>query len=104
MGEIADMMLEGDMCECCGSFIDCEGGWGIPRYCSPECAADRGAACDYSESDAEEEDRFWNGNARSGDMFYIAPPGPARPAGQGLSRNAKKRRRKREAAQRETGQ
>lgn len=42
MGDIADMMLEGDLCECCGSFIDQEGGSGFPRYCSAACARDRG--------------------------------------------------------------
>lgn len=42
MGEIADMMLEGVMCEGCGMFLDSEGD-GIPNYCSPECAEDRGA-------------------------------------------------------------
>ena len=43
MGEISDMMLEGDLCECCGAFIDEEGGSGFPRYCSEQCARDRGA-------------------------------------------------------------
>lgn len=42
MGEIADMMLEGDMCECCGEWLG-DGGSGFPRYCSAECARDRGA-------------------------------------------------------------
>lgn len=41
MGEIADAMLEGDLCEMCG--IPLEGGFGIPGYCSKECARDRGA-------------------------------------------------------------
>lgn len=40
---IADMMFEGDLCEACGCFIDEGGGQGFPRYCSPQCAADRGA-------------------------------------------------------------
>lgn len=43
MGEIADMMLDGTLCECCGVYIDDDGGFGIPRYCSNECARDRGA-------------------------------------------------------------
>lgn len=43
MGEISDMMLEGDLCECCGAYIDDEGGSGFPRYCSEQCARDRGA-------------------------------------------------------------
>ena len=45
MGEIADMMLEGDLCECCGCYIDGDGE-GFPRYCSPQCARDRGVICD----------------------------------------------------------
>lgn len=42
MGEIAEMMLDGTLCEACGCYIDGEGD-GIPRYCSPQCAAGRGA-------------------------------------------------------------
>ena len=41
MGEIADMMLDGTLCECCGEHIGRDAGY--PQYCSPECAADRGA-------------------------------------------------------------
>ncbi len=33
MGEIADMMLEGAMCQWCGEFID-GGGEGFPTICS----------------------------------------------------------------------
>src|SRR6185312_10679181 len=41
MGEIADMMLDGTLCEGCGEFMGDDGdGW--PRYCSPDCAAARG--------------------------------------------------------------
>lgn len=43
MGEYADMMLDGTLCECCGSFIDDDGAEGFPRYCSKQCARDRGA-------------------------------------------------------------
>lgn len=43
MGEIADAMLEGDLCEGCGCYLDDEGGSGFPRYCSEECARGRGA-------------------------------------------------------------
>ncbi|WP_159975804.1 MULTISPECIES: hypothetical protein [unclassified Novosphingobium] len=43
MGEYAEMMLDGTLCECCGSFIDMDGGDGMPRYCSNQCARDRGA-------------------------------------------------------------
>jgi hypothetical protein len=48
MGEIADAMLEGDLCEMCGVALDGEG-YGIPRYCSNQCAKDRGF--DYRASD-----------------------------------------------------
>lgn len=41
MGEIADMMLEGDLCEACGVALVGEG-FGVPRYCSNQCAIDRG--------------------------------------------------------------
>lgn len=41
MGEYAEMMLDGTCCECCGAFIGEPGGF--PRYCSPQCAADRRA-------------------------------------------------------------
>ncbi len=58
MGEIADMMLEGDLCEGCGSFIDLKGA-GFPRYCSAQCAGDRGAPrgtiADYAAGAAERE-------------------------------------------------
>lgn len=42
MGDIADMMLDGSLCEGCGGYIDGEAE-GIPRYCSKKCAKDRGA-------------------------------------------------------------
>src|SRR5262245_56945803 len=41
MGEIAEMMLDGTLCEGCGEFIGGDGD-GIPRYCSRQCAAGRG--------------------------------------------------------------
>lgn len=43
MGEIADMMLEGDLCACCGIFM---GDWGSghPRYC-------QGCRDDFPESE-----------------------------------------------------
>ena len=43
MGEIADMMLGGVMCEGCGEYLECEEceDLGIPAYCSLECAKDR---------------------------------------------------------------
>ena len=45
MGEIADMMLDGTLCEGCGDYIgDAEG---FPRYCSTECAEGRGMAAHF---------------------------------------------------------
>jgi hypothetical protein len=41
MGEIAEMMLDGTLCEACGAYID-DDIPGHPRYCSRECARDRG--------------------------------------------------------------
>lgn len=40
MGEIADAMLDGTLCECCGTYIG--EGDGFPQYCSDYCAKDRG--------------------------------------------------------------
>jgi hypothetical protein len=40
MGDIADSMLEGDVCAGCGGFIDDQGGDGFPRYCCAECDPD----------------------------------------------------------------
>ena len=42
MGDIADMMLDGTLCEACGCYIDDEDA-GFVRYCSDQCAEDRGA-------------------------------------------------------------
>lgn len=42
MGEAADMLLNGLLCECCGELIDGEEP-GFPRYCSAECVEARGA-------------------------------------------------------------
>lgn len=35
MGEIAEMMLDGTLCEACGEYIG--GARGFPRYCSTAC-------------------------------------------------------------------
>jgi hypothetical protein len=40
MGDIADMMLDGTLCEGCGEFIGEDEGY--PRYCSEQCKKDRG--------------------------------------------------------------
>jgi translation initiation factor IF-1 len=41
MGEIAEMMLNGEVCEGCGVFLENEDR-GFPVYCSNRCAADAG--------------------------------------------------------------
>jgi hypothetical protein len=41
MGEAAEMMLDGTLCECCGVALDGDSP-GYPRYCSDQCAEDRG--------------------------------------------------------------
>jgi hypothetical protein len=45
MGEIAEAMLDGTLCEGCGTYL---GGvaQGFPGYCSDQCARDRGALDD----------------------------------------------------------
>jgi hypothetical protein len=48
MGDIAEMMLDGTLCEGCGVYIDEGEPNGIPRYCSKQCAKDRGV---YREED-----------------------------------------------------
>lgn len=45
MGEHADMMLDGTVCEHCGGYLDGETP-GHPRYCSTQCRIDAGAAGD----------------------------------------------------------
>lgn len=45
MGEVADAMLNGEDCEMCGIFLGGESP-GYPRYCSIQCADDRGASHD----------------------------------------------------------
>lgn len=52
MGEIAEAMISGEMCEMCGVPLCREcAGMKIPMYCSIQCAEDRGAnkgrACEY---------------------------------------------------------
>jgi len=42
MGEIADMMIGGEMCAMCGVYLDVDEGAGIPTYCSESCAKDAG--------------------------------------------------------------
>lgn len=42
MGEIAEMMLDGTLCEGCGMVLF-DSPEGMPGYCSEKCARDRGA-------------------------------------------------------------
>lgn len=51
MGEIAEMMLNGLMCEGCGVFMDDFEETGYPRYCSKQCARDRGMVCEPANPD-----------------------------------------------------
>lgn len=39
MGDIADMMIEGDLCGTCGEAFE-DSGDGFPRYCSSACNPD----------------------------------------------------------------
>jgi len=54
VGEIADDMINGFVCEMCGVYLDGEEP-GYPRYCSLSCAKDRGAdasqVVDYEEDE-----------------------------------------------------
>lgn len=59
MGEIADSMIYGDVCEMCGVPLPGEG-YGIPRYCSQDCANDRGADSSQVVSDEEWDDEEEN--------------------------------------------
>ena len=52
MSEIADSMINGEMCEMCGSWLDGDSP-GFPRYCSTECADDRGASHELVVEDDE---------------------------------------------------
>ena len=51
MGEIAEMMFDGTLCEGCGGYIDDDGGFGVPRYCSDACARGRGALEDDQQTE-----------------------------------------------------
>lgn len=54
MGDIADMMLDGTLCEGCGEYIG--EGDGFPQYCSSQCAGDRGA--DEAQVKHHRNDKF----------------------------------------------
>jgi hypothetical protein len=38
MGEIADAMLDGTLCACCGAYMGSDAGF--PQYCSRQCTPD----------------------------------------------------------------
>lgn len=40
MGEIADMMLEGELCFSCGEYLEVDEPVGFPSFCSRQCAKD----------------------------------------------------------------
>lgn len=45
MGEIAEMMLDGTLCQCCGEYIGDSSIGGVPEYCascSKEARQDKG--------------------------------------------------------------
>lgn len=52
MGEIAEMHLDGTLCEMCGEYMG--DAIGFPRYCSETCAKDRGA--EYIDFDDDNND------------------------------------------------
>lgn len=62
MGDIADMMLDGTLCECCGEYIDDEEASGFARYCSKSCSLDRGVdfLSEEEENDEDEEDEEYD--------------------------------------------
>ena len=49
MGEIAEMMLDGTLCESCGVALGGEPS-GYPQYCSPQCAEDAGFSFKNNQS------------------------------------------------------
>ena len=55
MGEIADLMLEGSMCEWCGECIDGEGYPQVCAGCQQEHGVDKHGNKLESESDGEEK-------------------------------------------------
>jgi len=54
MGEIAEAMISGEMCEACGEYIGEDVGY--PLYCSIDCAKDRGADISQVVQGMSEED------------------------------------------------
>ena len=57
MGEIAEMMIEGDLCVSCGSTLECEG-FGIPIMCH-DCHSEESKKCNEPVEGSMCE-RFYN--------------------------------------------
>lgn len=49
MGEYTEMMLDGTCCEGCGEYMGA--GYGYARYCSKQCAEERGRGDVWSDED-----------------------------------------------------
>jgi hypothetical protein len=84
MGEIADAMLDGDLCAVCGAFIDEEGGIGFPRFCCASCARDQGTAYNGAapkltrrERRAARGDKFEGLSMRKRDVAWLAKANPS---------------------------
>lgn len=58
MGEIADMMLEGVLCQGCGEYMG--EGEGYPGFCSKECAG--GLSCEPPPKKPPQQPRNPNSN------------------------------------------
>lgn len=52
MGEIADAMISGEMCNGCGVYLDGEP-VGFPAFCSQQCARDMGQPDGYVAGEIE---------------------------------------------------
>lgn len=71
MGDVADAMIEGFLCECCGTFIDGEEP-GYPRYCSPQCARDRGASPEPSRKSKKKAQKpYQHSSMRKRDAAWL---------------------------------
>lgn len=70
MGEIADMMLDGTLCEGCGEFLDADdGNDGFPQLCAA-CAQDR------RKAGREVRSTGFGTYQDCGELVKKAPPNP----------------------------
>ncbi|MFW5945044.1 MAG: hypothetical protein ACOCTU_07265 [Bacteroidota bacterium] len=75
MGEIADMMLDGTLCECCGVYLDPdETPPGFPQYCSIECAKARGAVPEQVAESVRHNECQYNHKEYPGAEFFCDEP------------------------------